>query len=407
MTNHLPYLTGDLPGIGGRIKTIPADFLVEEIPLYEAGGEGQHIYLTFEKEGLTTLKVINMIAGALNINRRDIGYAGLKDAQAITRQTISIDSVPLDQVTKLNLPNVKILAVKRHRNKLKLGHLKGNRFVIRIRQVEPAALPLVDAVVERLYQQGVPNYFGQQRFGLRDNSHLLGLALVQGNISEFMAEFLGKPHPKENLQAQYARSVFDAGNWEEALAAWPSMLREEQLVLQKLVRTGDMSVALEALDRRVKRLFVSACQSRFFNQLLAERLDRLNRIETGDVAYIHGKGACFVVEDAAVEQPRVDAFEISPAGPMFGEKCLLAAGEPGIREKRILENAGISPADFNVPGVNLEGSRRPYRIPLKDVAMKWDDGLVISFVLPPGAYATMVLHEIMKDDIDLPEEERE
>jgi tRNA pseudouridine13 synthase len=116
------------------------------------------------------------------------------------------------------------------------------------------------------------------------------------------------------------------------------------------------------------------------------------------VAYIHRNGACFVVKTAAQEQPRVDAFEISPTGPLFGEKYLPAEGEPGVRETALLEAADISLADFKVPGVNLNGGRRPYRIPLTDVNLNWDDGLVISFTLPPGGYATMVLHEVMKND---------
>lgn len=398
--DHLPYLTADLPGIGGQIKMIPADFYVEEIPRYEACGEGQHVYATLEKEGLTTLKAINMVAGAVGVSRRSIGYAGLKDAHAKTRQTISIDNVSPEIVSQLNLPGISIIDVKRHKNKLKLGHLSGNKFVIRIRQVKEDVIPQVETVLSRLKTHGVPNYFGQQRFGVRNNSHILGMALIQDNIREFLAEFLGKPHINENQQAQQARTAFDAGNLEEALEKWPSILREEQIVLAKLVKTGDPTVALRALDRRLKRLFVSACQSNLFNQLLAQRLESLNRIEQGDVAFIHRNGACFVVESTEKEQPRVDSFEISPAGPLFGEKCLPAQGVPGDQETLLLQTTRISVSDFSVPGVSLGGSRRPYRIPLVDVDIKWDQGIVLSFNLPPGAYATMVLREIMKNKED-------
>ncbi|MFQ5575858.1 MAG: tRNA pseudouridine(13) synthase TruD [Anaerolineae bacterium] len=393
----LPYLTPDLPGTGGQIKSVPADFCVEEIPRYAPGGQGQHIYLTFQKTGLTTLQAINMIARALNVRRRNIGYAGLKDSHAITQQTISIDSAPPEKVAQLSLPGIKIISVNRHRNKLKLGHLLGNKFVIRIRRVGPEATALAEPILNCMQAQGVPNYFGHQRFGIRNNTHRLGLAIIQNNPAQFLTEFLGNPHPQENPLAQQARRQFDLGRRSEALAAWPPMLRQERAVLQRLVSTGDETAALNALDKRLKRLFVSACQSHLFNQLLAQRIGTLSTVEPGDVAYIHQKGACFVVKSAAAEQPRADRFEISPAGPLFGSKYLPAEGEPGDREAAILKTTGVLPADFNVPGVNLGGGRRPYRVPLKDVEYRCDDdGLVLSFALPPGSYATVALREVMK-----------
>ncbi len=396
MTLNLPYLSADIPGIGGQIKTVPGDFYVEEIPLYEPGGKGQHLYVTIEKKGIATLTAINRIARALKINSRKIGYAGQKDAQAITRQTLSIDGVLPEQVGQLNVPGIKIIAAKQHRNKLKLGHLAGNKFIIRVRGVEQTALAQARAILERLSQQGVPNYFGEQRFGLRQNSHLLGRALVKGQLDEFFDQFLGHPHRAENSRAQQARAAFDAGNWSEALNLWPSMLRQERTALAKLVKTHDAAAALQTIDNRLKRLFVSAFQSDLFNQLLAERLDSLNKLETGDVAYIHRNGASFVVEDVAREQPRADTFEISPAGPLFGVKHLAARGKAGKRELAVLQAAEVSLKDFNLPGIRFKGGRRPYRIPLNDAALYWDEGLIISFVLPPGGYATMVLREVMK-----------
>ena len=397
MTLDLPYLSVDIPGIGGQIKTVPGDFYVEELPLYEPGGEGQHLYVTIEKKGITTLSAINRIARALKINSRKIGYAGQKDAQAITRQTLSIDGVLPEQAEQLNIPGVKIIAAKQHRNKLKLGHLAGNKFVIRVRDVERESLAQAEVILERLSRQGVPNYFGEQRFGLRQNSHLLGQALVKGQLNVFFEQFLGRPHPAENPRAQQARAAFDAGNWPEALNLWPSMLRQERTALAKLVKTHDVVAALRTIDNRLKRLFVSAFQSDLFNQLLADRLDSLNKLEAGDVAYIHKSGASFVVEDIAREQPRADTFEISPAGPLFGVKYLAARGKAGQRELAVLQAAEVSLKEFDLPGVRFKGGRRPYRIPLHDAAFYWDEGLIISFVLPPGGYATMVLREVMKD----------
>ncbi|GAB4437125.1 MAG: tRNA pseudouridine(13) synthase TruD [Anaerolineae bacterium] len=396
----LPYLTADLPGIGGQIKAEPEDFFVEEIPLYAPAGQGQHVYVEIEKRGLSTYVAIKMIARALGISPGDIGHAGLKDALAITRQTLSIDRVTPEAVAALNIPNIKILRVNRHHNKLKIGHLAGNRFVIRVRQVTPEALPQAEAVMAVLRQKGVPNFFGEQRFGHRENTHVLGEMLVRRNAAEFVAHYLGRPQPHEAPHIQAARQLIDEARWSEALAQWPNNLPDERRVLAAIVKTGgQLETAFNALDGKLKSFFVSAFQSQLFNELLVNRLDRLDCLENGDVAYIHGKGAAFVVRDAAVEQPRADRFEISPSGPLFGPKTLMAESEPGQRERTVLAVKGLTPDDFKLPGLKLEGARRPYRINLKQARAWWDDGLRVSFELQPGAYATTVMAEIMKNQV--------
>lgn len=393
----LPFLTHKHPGIGGRIKAEPEDFVVEEIPLYEPGGEGQHVYVGLEKRGLSTYQAIKTIARRLGVPGRDIGYAGQKDARAVTRQTISIHGVEPGRVEALDLPGIKILWVKRHRNKLKMGHLAGNRFSIRVRDVDRESLPVAQAVLDELARRGVPSYFGEQRFGMRGNTHLLGEALLRGDPGAFAREYLGRPQPGESPDVRAARAAFDAGDYGAALARWPPSLAEERRVLAAITRGGgDPGPALRALDRKLRRLFVSAYQSYLFNRLLAERIQAIDRLERGDVAYIHANGAAFLVEDPTAEQPRADRFEISPSGPLFGPKTLLAGGEPGRRERDLLKTAGLSLTEFRLPGVRLKGARRPFRIPLLDVRVGWDEGLMLGFRLPPGGYASEVLREVMK-----------
>jgi tRNA pseudouridine13 synthase len=393
----LPYLTHNQPGIGGRLKVEPEDFFVEEIPLYLPSGQGHHVYLEIEKRGLSTNVARKIIAKALNISANAIGYAGLKDAQAVTRQTLSINDVTPEAVEGLNLANIKILQVNRHQNKLKVGHLAGNRFVIRVREVTKEVVPIAEKILGTLTEKGVPNFFGQQRFGNRANTHRLGEMLIRGNVSEFVAEYLGRPQPQEAASARAARQLIDEGRWTDALKQWPNALSDERRVLAAIVRAGDrLDDVFRTLDKKSKRFFVSAFQSALFNELLANRLDRLDQLQKGDVAYIHSKGAAFIVKDAAVEQPRADRFEISPAGPLFGPKMLLAEGEPGQQEQAILAARSLSKDDFKIPGLKIRGARRPYRFKLKDAKTWWDDGLVTSFELPPGAYATTVMAEIMK-----------
>jgi tRNA pseudouridine13 synthase len=396
----LPFLTSEYPGIGGRIKVEPEDFVVEEIPLYEPSGQGQHVYVRLEKRGLSTYQVMQAIARRLGVPPVAIGYAGLKDARALARQTLSIDGVEPEQVAGLELPGVRILWVNRHRNKLKMGHLAGNRFSIRVRDVGADAMPVARAVLDVLSRRGVPNTFGPQRFGVRANSHRLGLALLRGDDEGFAHEYLGHPQDEERPQVRAARAAFDAGDYAAALAQWPSSLAEERRVLAAVVlRGGDVRQAPRALDKKLRRLFVSAYQAYLFNRLLSERMPAIDQLLPGDVAFIHASGAAFVVENAAAEQPRADRLEISPSGPLFGPKSLLAEGGPGQRERELLAEAGLSLAEFRLPGLKLKGARRPYRIPLSEVEVSWDDGLKIGFRLPPGGYATEVLREMMKADV--------
>lgn len=391
------YLTADLPGVGGRIKVQPEDFFVEELPLYPTTGQGQHVYAVIEKRGLSTYAAINALARALHISPAEVGHAGLKDAQAVTRQTLSFNLVSPEAVQALDLPQIKILAAERHPHKLKTGHLAGNRFVIRTREVAETALPAAQAIIERLARQGIPNFFGTQRFGVRGNTGRLGELLIRQDALTFVAEFLGRPQPVESLHIQAARQLIDHGQLSEALAHWPSNLADERRVLAALIKAnGQPEAALPALNPKLKSLFVSAFQSELFNRLLAVRLERLEQLEVGDIAYIHGKGASFLVQEAQVEQPRADRFEISPSGPLFGPKLLQAEGQPGEQERSLLAEYNLSLADFKVAGMKIRGARRPYRIQLKNPQVRWDDGLLLSFELEPGAYATTVLAEVMK-----------
>src|SRR5439155_3016638 len=120
---NLPYLTQDFPGVGGSIKQRPEDFFVQEIPLYEPSGEGEHVYCEIQKVGLTTFEAIGQMAAALGVSQRDIGYAGMKDARAISRQVLSILGTSEEAVMGLRLANVSVLWAARHGNKLRLGHL--------------------------------------------------------------------------------------------------------------------------------------------------------------------------------------------------------------------------------------------------------------------------------------------
>lgn len=404
----LPYLTAGLPGTGGRIKENPDDFIVEEIPLYEPSGKGTHLFLHVEKKGISTLLAIQRLADALDRKEREFGVAGLKDACATTRQFISIEHVETERALELDIPGIRILDARPHRNKLKRGHLRGNRFGIAVQDPGPDALADAGAVLAILERRGVPNYFGPQRFGILGNTHLLGKALMRRDFKNFADILIGTPRPE--LDPSYDKVIdhYGRGEYGAALTALRPAYEYEGSVLRFLQRTGgDFTKAALSLGQRIRTLYLSAYQSELFNRLLAWRLDRVDELMEGDVAFIHRNGASFLVEDAELEMPRVGTFEISPSGPLFGSKLLRAEGIPGRMEARILEEEKIDWSDLQVKGrFSLRGARRPLRVPLRDVRIEQEeDGgmLRMFFDLPPGSYATVVLSEIMKSAKAAPE----
>lgn len=402
MRDELPmrgrYLTAGLPGIGGRIKVRHEDFLVEELPLYDPCGEGEHTYVRIEKRGVSTFSAVQAIARELRIPARDVGYAGIKDAQAIARQTLSLLHVWPEEVEKLHIPGIQVLWISRHRNKLRTGHLRGNRFTIRVRGVGKEALPQARQILDLLLQRGVPNHYGVQRFGQRGNSHLLGRALLHDEAASFLAEFLGHPCAEEQEATRDARLRYEAGDRAGALQLWPSAMTDEPRALRTLIQTGDQSRAMHSVSRRVRRFLLSAYQSHLFNHILALRLQEIDRVRQGDLAWNHDSGAVFLVEDGEAEQPRAERLEISASGPIFGFKMRMAEGEPGRLEREALEKEALSLEDFRLPGgLRAEGARRPLRVPLGEVEPWYDGGLMLRFDLPPGSYATNVLREIMKE----------
>ena len=182
------------------------------------------------------------------------------------------------------------------------------------------------------------------------------------------------------------------------MRAFPGSYRAERQVLEVLIRGGSAAKALRRVPKATRKLHLAAYQSRLFNRLLDDRLATLGTLQAGDLAYLHDRGAVFSVEDPAAEQPRADAFEISPSAPLFGRKVTLADGEPGERERTLLAAEGLELESFRSSGIRLNGERRPLRVPLTEAAVRPDgDGaIMVTFALPRGSFATAVMAEVMK-----------
>lgn len=343
-----PYLTEGLAGTGGRIKVEPEDFVVEELPLYEPSGQGPHLYLWVEKRDVDAQTATRRVGQAFGISPADVGVAGNKDKRAVTRQWMSVvdeagrwDEAPAQGV-ELG-PEMRVVAASRHGNKLRTGHQRGNRFRIVVREVVPGALALARATVDRLAAEGMPNFYGTQRFGRGGSNVLGGLGLMQG-------------------------------------------------------RSG------RALDRYARKMWPSAVQSWLFNRVLADRMGRgdYRRVLSGDVMSRVGGGGLFRVEDVEAEQQRFDAREIVHLGPMFGTRMFAAGGEAREREESILSACGVTLESFAVFGKLAQGTRRENIVYPEDASVQEvASGLEVCFSLPSGSYATVLLDEVMKNVRDV------
>lgn len=338
----LPYLTAEVPGIGGIIRGTPEDFRVEECPLYLPSGVGEHLYVRITKRGLATTDLVAYLSSRLGVKAKAIGVAGLKDANAVSTQMVSLHGVTPESAARVKHDRVLALEVLGwHRNRLRPGHHAGNRFRLVIRRVHPHASDSVPVTLNELGRRGIPNYFGPQRQGRTGLNYQVGARLVQDRL-----------------------------------------------------RSSRMPKA--------KRLwYLHSYQSFLFNNILARRIESLDRVYDGDWAMKHVNGACFHVEDATVEQARAEAFEISPTGPLFGSRSPWATGEPGEIERAAVAELGQTTESLQqaAAAYRFRGERRALRVPLRD--LEWavtHDTVTISFSLPPGSYATSVLRELMKGD---------
>jgi tRNA pseudouridine13 synthase len=332
------FLTPGLPGVGGRIKVEPADFEVEEIPAYEPIGTGDHLFLWIEKTDLGAEFFVRQVARRLRIPNGEVGTAGLKDRRAVTRQWVSVPARCEPALGQLDGDGVRVLKMSRHTNKLRPGHLRGNRFRILVRDANDID---VEPILGRIRSDGLPNYYGPQRFGRGGETATLGMALLKGEPTKVRNPFL-------------------------------------------------------------RKLALSAAQSLLFNDYLGRRMSDglLQTVLDGDVMAKWPAGGMFTAEDVAAEQARFDSREIVTAGPMYGRKTFPAKGPAAEREAAVIEAARLSKTAFDGFGKLVMGTRRHNLVYVEDLsAVREPDGLRLTFTLPAGSYATVLLREVMKTEM--------
>lgn len=337
------------------IRTAPEDFAVCEIPAYTPCGDGEHLFLQVEKRGLASRELVRRISRHLQIADRDIGIAGQKDRHAVTRQWVSVPRSCLPRLAELEPSGIRVLQAVPHTNKLKTGHLRGNAFRLTIRpdssRWDDADRQAAQRRLERLAADGMPNYFGPQRFGHHASTFHRGLQLL--------------------TDARPPRT-----------ARW------------------------------LKRLAFSAVQAAVFNQVTALRVraGTLTIPRRGDVVIRRGGSRPFLFDgeppadpsrpqpsDEATPQPR-----LIPAGPLPGPDMLQAGHDVGQQEQDILRAIGIREQDFARAGRLGRGTRRAMAVFPESVSadLTADGSLELRFTLPAGSFATILLNEIFGQVVD-------
>ncbi len=404
------FLTTDEPGIGGRLKVRPEDFLVEELPLYEPCGSGEHVYLYIEKIERPTLSVVREIASQLGVSIGAIGYAGMKDKVAVTRQLLSVHLTHGDPhriAEQLNVGGVRILWSDRHRNKLRVGHLRGNRFSILIRDVDVREVGRVKRILSRLERVGVPNFIGEQRFGFHRNNHEIGRRYLLADWQGLCDLLLG-PAEVGDDHAGEARAAYARGDLDAAIKAWPSSASIERGILASLAAGRNPRDAVHDASEPALRFFLSAFQSAVFNHVLARRLDegRFETLVEGDIVgrtddshNLFRVGPDELVDESVIR--RFGDLVISPTGPLWGGEMMRAEGKIDVVELAALHATAVTLDHFIAAPVEVRGTRRSLRLAVREssVSAGSDDRgpyIRLDFELPRGGFATTVLDEVMK-----------
>lgn len=338
MSLELPFVSADIPPIPGIFRSTPEDFVVTEVPAYEPAGHGDHVFVWFEKRGLTTPDAVRDLATHAGAKVSDCSWAGLKDRHAVTRQWASIYGIVPEAIAEVRTEGLTVLRVARHPKKLRTGHLRGNRFELRVRETPTDRFDDVRRVLDVIGRTGLPNYFGEQRFG------------------------------------RQGQNVERANDW--------------------IVRGGRAPTS-----RFQRKLLLSVWQAALFNRHVASRMrdQGLGQVVQGDLMKKEDTGGLFTADDPVEAQQRADRWEISATGPMFGAKMRWPNGEARTLEQALLDSTGVDETRLRALARQGAGTRRVVRVRPAQIELRTEgEALWLGFTLPKGSYATVVLQEILK-----------
>lgn len=411
-------------GVGGKLRSQPEDFIVTEISNYPKKSKtGKFLIADVTTKNWETNLFVRELSNKLHISRQRINFAGTKDKRAVTTRVISIYKVTSDQVSNINIKNVKIENAYRSDFPVKIGNLAGNKFDIVIRNINKnIGIESVENIINYLEESGgFPNFYGIQRFGIiRPITHIVGKFIVKDDFEKAVMKYVGNPMKEEDAESFKQRERFEkTRDCSEALKSYPNNLNFEKAILNKLVNNPNNYVgALKELPNNLLTMFIYAYQSYLFNRILSERIRRklpLNRAIIGDMILPIRRG---LIDTSAIKVSNSNISKVNlqiskkkavVSGILFGCDTEFSEGEMGEIEHKIIDTEKIDPRDFiipDIPRISSNGSRHPLLAFVDNIDCKIlnDDlnegknSFNLKFSLKKGCYATSLLREFMKAD---------
>lgn len=346
-----------------HFRQSPRDFVVDEIPLYPFSGEGEHLVLHVRKKNLSTWQMVDVFSNRLGIKGRDIGYAGLKDKNAQTKQYISVPRKYEPSLENFEHEGIKILSKTYHNNKIRVGHLKGNRFFIRLKKVTPVAAAKIGEALKMIKLYGMPNYFGFQRFGLDGENYKKGKAILEGSLKE-----------RNKKLAQFYVNAYQS----YLFNGWLS----RRIEISKLVDGFGVDELPFILSLPKEECAAMKAQKHPF------------KLIRGDVMMHYPYGRIFHYVDDA-EPERFNARDISVSGLLSGKRATRAESFAGDIEK-----------EYDRIESGIDGARRYGWIFPEEIEGEYKEQEAwyeLHFTLPKGCYATVLIEEIAKRTIQTDE----
>jgi len=412
------YISDGLPGIGGKLKEKPSDFVVDEISRGpKATDAGRFTIARIRAVNWESNKLIREIARNLRVDRARITFAGTKDKRAISTQLASIPA-PGEKVTAMELPGVHIISAYSSNHPLRIGRLMGNKFDIMLRRLELSPEEITErttAIQSNLDTiNGYPNFFGIQRFGaIRPVTHTVGMKILQGKFEDAIVEYLGHLCKEEDRNTQDARrAVLHKRDYHEAFELFPKSYAFERMMLYHLTkRPEDHIGALRQLPMNLLMMFTHAYQSFLFNRIISRRIQigmPINVPVEGDFILPETRyGLPSHSTKVKVTGRNIDMItkaclghKAFVSGVIFGSESTYSDGEAGELERSIVEQEDIEPGDFVVPEIqecSSSGTRKEICAPIKGFSWEAGHGWArFLFSLNKGCYATSLLREFMK-----------
>ena len=426
------------PGIGGRIRQLLDDFVVEEllvdgslaevsppVETWEPAGEGRYLICVLVKRRWDTFLAVRQVAQSLRISQKRIRFAGIKDTKALTAQHISLQNVSPNRVSEVKIKDITLYPQRFSKERIYSQLIQGNRFHITVRGIDHP-VSVIEERTKNVQDEiesagGVPNFFGHQRFGtIRPNTHQVGKYLTRGDAEKAALIFLAEPSIHEHPEAREARQrLQDTLDFEEALNSFPRFLRYERFMLGHLAKyPNDFVGAFRELPRRLRKLFVQAYQAYLFNRFLSERIRRgipLDEPQIGDYTIKLDEHGLPTEEYDQATATKIQTIELAVkegkiclAAPLVGIKQPPSQGLQGEIEQQILEAENVTPENFQLsfmPEATAEGRVRALLNPVRNLLQEeiaadsenTDKQMIkLGFTLNRGSYATVLLREFMK-----------